>query len=272
MPRRRGRRWRRARGPGCRGGPGTEPPAARVASTSTAASRSRSSRGGGKYSSSSVMRTSSTPSRGASGRITLSTSVLRGRRAGGDPDRAGEVVGELVGAVDPEHPRGAGLAGQALERPGVGGVGRADHDHGVAALRDGAEGGLAVGGGEAQVAAAGPPQGREPLGGAVRDRGPVAVAQRGLGQQRHVVAEVGEGIDLRDGLDAVDRRRGPPPSCPPPPRGPRGPRRRSGSPCRPAPSPRGGPWSRAGTRRRPRTRRWPGPPPRPRGPSRGPTA
>ncbi len=86
--------------------------------------------------------------------------LVGGRGSGGDADRAGEVVGEFVGPVDPDHPWAAGLLGQLDEGPGVGAVGRADHDDGVAVVDQLEQRPLAVGGGEAEVATVRRPQGR----------------------------------------------------------------------------------------------------------------
>ena len=94
------------------------PPSIAAAATSIAACSSRMLRGGGKYSSSSVTRTSSTPWRGASRAITASTSSSGRRRAGGDADRPGEVVGQLVGVVDPEHTRACPPRSRASRAPG----------------------------------------------------------------------------------------------------------------------------------------------------------
>ena len=168
--------------------------------------------------------------------------LLGGGGAGGHAHHAEQVVGQLVRGVDPTDPLAAGLGGQLGQRPGVRGVGRPDHDDRVAAGGQLEQRGLAVGGGEAQVAAAGHPHGREPVDRGRLHAGPVAVAERGLGQHGDGPVELGEGGDLLGGLHPVDRRRARRPSSRPPPRGPRGRRRRSGSPCPPAPSPRGGPW------------------------------
>ena len=111
--------------------------------------------------------------------------LLGGRRAGRHPDRAGQVVGQLLGPVDPQHPGAAGGPGQALEGHGVRRVGRADHHHRVGLGGDGLQGRLAVGGGEAQVAAPGHPQVGEPLPGGLEHVAPVVVAEGGLGQQGH---------------------------------------------------------------------------------------
>ena len=129
--------------------------------------------------------------------------LVGGRGSGGDADRAGEVVGEFVGPVDPDHPWAAGLLGQLDEGPGVGAVGRADHDDGVAVADQVEQRPLAVGGGEAEVATARRPQGRPAFVGGIQDTGPVAVAERRLGEDRHVFAEVGECVDLGGGFDAV---------------------------------------------------------------------
>ena len=137
--------------------------------------------------------------------MTASTSSSGADAPAVTPDGAAEVVGELVGAVDPEHPRAAGLAGELLEGPGVRGVGRADHDDGVAARRDLHERRLAVGGGEAQVAAARAPTSRGSARGWPRARRPsrggyrVVWASSATGS-----SNCGERLDLGDRLDPVD--------------------------------------------------------------------
>ena len=112
------------------------------------------------------------------------------RCAGSDTDDAVQVVGELAGMVDAEHLRAAGLDRQLLECTRVGRVRRADHDDGVALRGHRHQRRLPVGGGEAQVAAAGRPHvgilGADCLG----DTRPVAVRQRGLRQQRDRFVEL----------------------------------------------------------------------------------
>ena len=66
------------------------------------------------------------------------------------PDRSSGSSSDVVDAVDA---RAARFAGQLLERPGVGRVGRADDDDGVAPGRHGHQRRLAVRGGEAEVRA-----------------------------------------------------------------------------------------------------------------------
>ena len=131
--------------------------------------------------------------------------------------------------------------GQALEGPGVGGVGRADDHHGVAAGRDRLERRLAVRRGEAEVgpprlpqrrgSAPGPRRARRTSRGATAWSGPAAPWARRCRAARP-----------RPRVARPARwRRAPRPWCPPPPRGPRGRRRGCGSPGRRAPSPRGAP-------------------------------
>ena len=137
------------------------------------------------------------------------------------------------------HPR---CPGELLEGDGVRRVGRADDDDGVTRLGDRHEGRLAVGRGEAQVAATGHPHVGEAVPGGVGHVGPVAVRQRGLCEQGDRRLERRAAPRPRRSTRHGASRRGRRPSCRPPPRGPRGRRRRSSSPCRPAPSPRGAPW------------------------------
>ena len=103
--RRRAGRRRRAR---CCG----SPPSTNAATASSAGISSRSSRGGGKYSSSSVTRTASTPCDRRELRDHRFDEVLGCARAGGDADDARvaeRVEVELVGAVDAQHDRAAGV-------------------------------------------------------------------------------------------------------------------------------------------------------------------
>ena len=68
----------------------------------------------------------------------------------------------------------------------------------------GLEGGLAVGGGEAQVAAVGHPQVGEALPGPVDDAGPLVVAEGGLGQQGHLGAPIPVGLEVVQAVDVLD--------------------------------------------------------------------
>ena len=201
-------------------------------------------RGGGKYSSSSVTRDLlDAVARREPGDDGLDE-LLGRRRAGGDADRAGEVVGQLVGVVDPEHPGAAGLDGPASRAPGCS---TSWPSRSPRRRRSGAPSPSAPTGGWSWRST-----GRERPGvhssgkrvaGGVEHAGPVAVRQRGLGQQRDRArrtraAPSTSATDL-DPVHGVGRHRH------------RADRLLvalvadvddAGSPCRPAPSPRGGPW------------------------------
>ena len=84
--------------------------------------------------------------------------LLGRRRAGGDARRCRRGRPGSSSTLLTRNTRGQpGLDGQLLERPRVRRVGRADHDDGVAPRRHRHQRRLAVGGGEAEVAAAGRP-------------------------------------------------------------------------------------------------------------------
>ena len=113
--------------------PGVPPgaPLRRARAASRPRSSSRSSGGGGKYSSSTV---TGGADRAEPRRQSLHHRLdqgLGGRGAGGDPDGARQVVGQLGGVVDPDHPRAAEGSRHLLEGDGVGGVLRADDHDGV---------------------------------------------------------------------------------------------------------------------------------------------
>ena len=63
---------------------------------------------------------------------------------------------------------------------------------------------LSVGGGEAQVGATWLPQIRETLFGRLEDVGPLAVRQRGLGEEGDGLLELGERSNLVARFDAMD--------------------------------------------------------------------
>ena len=86
----------------------------------------------------------------------------------------------------------------------VRGVRRTDDHHGVTARGDLEQGGLSVGGREAQVAAAGHPGLGKPLAGGLGHVGPVAVRQGCLGEQCNRGLQCRKGLDLLDALHAVD--------------------------------------------------------------------
>ena len=212
------RRWDRRRG-------------ARPATAAAAArwrTASRSSRGSGKYSSSSTAGPPRRPRRGARRSTTACDQLLGRRRPGGDADRPGRSSGSSSAPLT-RSTRGQPAAGRgALERQGVRGVGRADDDDGVALAGDGLEGGLAVGGGEAQVAAGRAPTGRGSGAWAASSTpchsstARVVWARKATGPVR---ARAAPPLGLV--LDAGARRRGRPPPCRPPRHGPRGRRTRS---------------------------------------------
>ena len=115
--------------------PDSGAPRPRASAPASAPSRSRSSGGGGKYSSSSVtLDLLDAVDRGQAGHDGVDQ-LVGGRRAGGDTHGAGEIVGKLVGLVDPEHPGAARRPRHLLEGPGVRRVDRADDDDGVGTRR-----------------------------------------------------------------------------------------------------------------------------------------
>ncbi len=130
-----------------------------------ARSSSRSSGGGGKYSSSVVTWTSSTPSVGARRGQDLLDECLGRRRPGGHARRCrSRSAGTSSAVVDPDHPGAArGARPPSPGRP----CWRSWPSRSRPPRRPGAaivpQRGLAVGGGEAQVAAPGQPQVGEPL-------------------------------------------------------------------------------------------------------------
>ena len=75
-------------------------------------------------------------------------------------------------------------------------------------MRDGGQRLLAVGGGEAEVAAARHPQVGPPLAGGVEHAGPVLMAECRLGQERDRATRIGERGHVVLALDEVDRLRG----------------------------------------------------------------
>ena len=236
----RGRRRPTRHGPPAAGSVLGEPgrPDKKPSVAPTARSSSRSSGGGGKYSSSVVTVTSVTPSaRREAGDHGLDERLgRRGTRR--DADRAGQVVGELVGLVDPQDPRAAAGTGDLLQGDGVGGVGRADHDDGVGLGGDRLQGRLAVGGGEAEVAAVGHPEIGEAAAGRLHQAAPLVVAERRLGEEGDrgaIGVEVVERLEVGLVLDEAHRLAARPPWCRRPPRGRRGRRRARCSPCGCAP-------------------------------------
>ena len=126
------------------------------------------------------------------------------RRDTDDPGFGQQLVGELVGGVDASDAPVRGLSGQPFQRPGVGGVGRTDHDHRVAAFGDGEQGCLPVRGREAEVAASRRPDVGETIPHRNRHVAPVAMGQRCLGQQGDGLVERRQSTDVGHALDAAD--------------------------------------------------------------------
>ena len=92
---------------------------------------------------------------------------------------------ELLGAVDAEHDRATRVARHLREGDRVRGVGAADDDDRVRGGRDPGEGGLPVGGREAEVVAGRGPELREALTRLREQVGPFVVRERRLGEHRH---------------------------------------------------------------------------------------
>ena len=115
------------------------------------------------------------------------------------------VAPDAIDRVETVDDVAALFAGELFECPRVGRVGRADHDDLVASVGQLHQGGLPVGGREAQVAAAGCPHVGEPFLHPNGDTLPVAVRQGGLGEQRHRLFRRLQPVDLRDRFDPIDR-------------------------------------------------------------------
>ncbi len=90
------------------------PPSITVDAVSIAFWRSRMLRGGGKYSSSSVMLTTSTPSDGSRNSMTAATSSSGADAPAVTPTTPVRSFGQLVDAVDPEHACAPGRDGRAV--------------------------------------------------------------------------------------------------------------------------------------------------------------
>ena len=162
-------------------------------------------RGGGKYSSSSVMLTISMPSVGSRNSTTAATSSSGADAPGGHADHAGEVVRQFVDVVDAEDTGASRADGELFERQRVRRVARTEHDDHVAPVGHGHQRALAIRRGETQVAAARGPHVGEPLLDGHGDAFPVAVRQRRLGEQGDRTLDVGQLLDLLDRLDPIDR-------------------------------------------------------------------
>ena len=193
-------------------------------------------RGGGKYSSSSVTVTSSTPSRGLQPGDDGVDQLLGRRRAGRHADRAGEVVGQLLGAGSPGRPARQPASRASFSRARVldelaepitttasqrGAIAMSADWRLVVAKHRSERPGVHSSGNRSRVAASTPAQSRCDS---------VVWASRATGS-----SNVGQRRRRRPPTRPGGWPRAPPPSCRPPPRGPRGRRRRCGSPCRPAP-------------------------------------
>ncbi len=158
---------------------------------------SRSSRGGGKYSSSSVTRTGSTPCGGCElgdHRFDEVLGCARTRRHADDARIAEAFDVELFRAVDAHDDRASRVDRDLRECDRVRRVGAADHDDRVGFGGDASERVLPVRRGEAQIVARRGPQFREPRARLVEHVGPLVVGQRRLGEHRDALG-VG---DLRE--------------------------------------------------------------------------
>ena len=118
--------------------------------------------GGGKYSSSSVTWTSSTPWTGARRATTASTSSSGADAPAVTPTVPERSSGSSAASFTRSTSGQPEARGHLFEGAGVGGVHRADHDDRVGARRDHLQRGLTVRGGEAQVRSVRHPQVREP--------------------------------------------------------------------------------------------------------------
>ena len=206
--------------------------------------------GGGKYSSSSVTCTGSTPSRGSSFAITAWTRSSGALAPAVTPTTRG--VAQRPRARARRDRRRAAPARTRRSGPPSSSAIVFDEfalpitTTASASAAIAVERGLAVRRGEAEVVAGRRPQLGELLAGALHDALPVVEGERRLREQRDLVGVVDRrrATSSRSALvlDEPDRRRARPRACRRPRRGRRGRRRGPCSPCRPGPSPRGAPW------------------------------
>ena len=107
--------------------------------------------------------------------------------------------------VDPENPCRSRLPGKLLERECVGRVRRTNHHDCVAPSSKFSESGLAIRGGETEVAPAGGPDLRKAFLDATGNVRPIAVGERGLCEKGDWFREVGKTIHICHGLNTADR-------------------------------------------------------------------